>query len=1167
MKKIIGLLLCLTIFFNLLPVANASTEETDYKIIYISSWRDFFEAFRDNVWWSYNPDTHYIMKLKEDLHMDLTTSLDYYEEHSRFVQMRGHLTFDFNGHIISCTDISPKKDKSKNFITIAMNRINDEVGSVLRITDSVGGGGITMETYRNSDTQLAALYIYERGINDEVFPYTVISEPICKLIIDDGLFQLRSRVRAVRTGGGTENIKNHYRGTVIADSVGHVEINGGIFMARSLGTDTGAELGDELGMRGVNSRELTAFGTCCTELVAQFQSRPTDLVINGGIFASDGYAIHHFHGAYTDMHTYNGYSGSEIDKLTFPKINGGIFDGAIGYIGRSGLATSGLSGYFGDPIPELQERPFSSLISPFALVDMKIVDSNQTKQLNPSKCTLEDVNTSHLRLTVISTSLLSTEFFPTPDSESEVTHLVRDTSMTETFDVTYSIPDYMEGEFEVRTNVTRREDGTNWIIEDGIVNYADYPDGVTIDVNISVIRGAHISTFNKTYEVTVLPEPRAAFITTQPKSTTVKVGEYAKLTVTADHAAAYQWYTIAAGQKIPLTKQFISMMFDEGQIQGETSPCLTVTADGVSEAQFYCEVTGTDGSKTNTRTATTTFGGSPQVLYFSGGEFEAGGDATFTLWADYAENVDWIVQVKQGSNTDFYNLEEYAEATGCEYVQSHKIMPSGIYKTTVTFKNVPESAARSVSTGYEMRNALGKVSYNPENTVPFTLKVIKPEITQELEPQQCIDGEDLTFTFKAKNMNEVEWRFEKSDEDGVAVVYDTDEMQEIFNESMFGTRFETDSETGESTATLVINNARYEMLGYTLCTYARSSSGIYLAGMAPLDVFPVNDYEITDCRADSSIITVCCPEAGNYTLYIAGYDDSGKFEKIKIAPFNFSRGKAEYRTFEGFGTYSQIRVMLLDEKFKPLCSYYTDTAEESGIGKHTVEMSGKNPYEDYVLIMTAGDYTGKDIPEITEENVIYFNQAMADSDGKLTFKDFTPKTDSVGTMYVGGGDDLSFEGVLMNNTIGLGYIGERVVSYSGDGDTATISDNLTAIDGEVFDSKTEKVIFAGDVAENGISENAFAKGTKLFIKPSAVNVKKFADDNGYAYSYIGDCNGDDAVNHNDYMKAVLSYAKEGGVSGNDSDIIMDLNMDGEVTLYDVSVLLKYISGKISGFFK
>ena len=192
---------------------------------------------------------------------------------------------------------------------------------------------------------------------------------------------------------------------------------------------------------------------------------------------------------------------------------------------------------------------------------------------------------------------------------------------------------------------------------------------------------------------------------------------------------------------------------------------------------------------------------------------------------------------------------------------------------------------------------------------------------------------------------------------------------------------------------------------------------------------------------------------------------------------------------------------------------------------------------------------------------------MADSDGKLTFKDFTPKTDSVGTMYVGGGDDLSFEGVLMNNTTGLGYIGERVVSYSGVGDTATISDNLTAIDGEVFDSKTEKVIFAGDVAENGISENAFAKGTKLFIKPSAVNVKKFADDNGYAYSYIGDCNGDDAVNHNDYMKAVLSYAKEGGVSGNDSDIIMDLNMDGEVTLYDVSVLLKYISGKISGFFK
>jgi hypothetical protein len=258
-------------------------------------------------------------------------------------------------------------------------------------------------------------------------------------------------------------------------------------------------------------------------------------------------------------------------------------------------------------------------------------------------------------------------------------------------------------------------------------------------------------------------------------------------------------------------------------------------------------------------------------------------------------------------------------------------MPSGVYKTTVTFKNVPAPAAGSVSVGYEMRNNLSKVSFDPDHTLPFTLKVIKPEITQELEAQKCVDGENLTFTFKAKNMADVEWRFEKPDENGVSIAYDTEEMQGIFKESAFGTSFETDSETGERTATLVINNARSEMIDYTLCAYASTSSGIYLTGSVPLDVFPVDEYEITDCRADSSIITVRCPEAGSYTLCIAGYDKFGKLEKIKVAPFAFKRGQAEYRTFEEFGAYPQIKVMLWDENIKPLCQFYEiiNTPEEA----------------------------------------------------------------------------------------------------------------------------------------------------------------------------------------------------------------------------------------------
>ena len=134
---------------------------------------------------------------------------------------------------------------------------------------------------------------------------------------------------------------------------------------------------------------------------------------------------------------------------------------------------------------------------------------------------------------------------------------------------------------------------------------------------------------------------------------------------------------------------------------------------------------------------------------------------------------------------------------------------------------------------------------------------------------------------------------------------------------------ETDSETGESTATLVIENARYEMFDYTLYAYASSSSGIYLAGYAQLEVIPVKNFEITDCQNSGSYITVCCPEEGDYTLYIAGYDSFGKLEAVEIAPLHFTRGKAGYNTQKPLADYPDIRVMLWGEDITPLSKLYS----------------------------------------------------------------------------------------------------------------------------------------------------------------------------------------------------------------------------------------------------
>ena len=315
-------------------------------------------------------------------------------------------------------------------------------------------------------------------------------------------------------------------------------------------------------------------------------------------------------------------------------------------------------------------------------------------------------------------------------------------------------------------------------------------------------------------------------------------------------------------------------------------------------------------------------GAAPRIRVFDGGEYEEGGDATFTIWADYADKLTWMVEDRGSGSTSFYTLKEFAEEKGFTYTETHQKMPSGIYKATVTFHNVTRTSVNRISVGYEMSNSIGTTQFNPENVLPFTLKEIRPEITQELEAVSCMDGETLTYCFKALNMPDAEWRFEKLDEDGIAFAYDIDEMKEFFPESTFSSSFETDEATGESTATLVIENARYEMLDYTLYAYASSSGGIYLTGYAQLEVIPVTSYEIADCRDSYSVITVCCPEAGDYTLYVAGYDSLGRMEEIYKKPFHFSRGKAEYRMLREFGNHQFIKVMLWDETQTPMCIAY-----------------------------------------------------------------------------------------------------------------------------------------------------------------------------------------------------------------------------------------------------
>ena len=892
-KKLLMVLLCIVMAFGETPLVIAATEESEL-VFEVSSWSDFEEAFN----YSYYQGETYTIKLMKDLHYDAgdalrsaTAVVD--------VHVRGcFVTLDFNGHTLSCTDKVSSTDLESvlsDFIRINLHPINNKNFIEFRLTDSAGGGGVSMDSHRAYDNQLAALHIVETNdyMENGHFLSTYGKD---KLIIDGGNYELKAKTEKV--GRGTNDYNTFYRGTVIADTMYAVEINGGTFTAKSDGV---VAYGDDM-----CARELSAYATCSNSRTNPGGVTSGRTVINGGTFISDGYAIHHFD---------HSLSVDETRWMEFPRINGGIFSGAVGYIGMSFTYENYDTTGYG--VKEYREKLATDIINNNALVRCikggKMYDD------------LEDLTLGDLHeaksLYVISDSLFN--FDTLPAAIGNITSLERNAGQTETFKVLYDVPFYLKA-FEVVPYISVTPNGgteTTWVTTEKTIAYADYPNGLTVKAGITMNFSGEAFTCENTYVITVTEEQKPAEILSQPQSCTVKPGEYAEATVIANHAKAYQWYYLYDGTTPMALTDSIVAMFSNLKIEGYATQTLRFATDSVAKEQFYCVVTGTDDSTIKTNRISFTFGGAPELLSFGGGEYYAGSDAEFTMYANYADIVTWYVFHRQSGDSAIYTLDEFKELTGCEYATSHKGL--GLYnelcKASVTFKNVPESWSGKYSVGYELKNNLGKVSFNPDNTIGFTFSPIKPNIIWFLTPQSCIEGESMEFLIDAENMSSAEWIFEKADDEGIMFAYTLDDMRELFPDSSFVVSTENGS------AMLTISNARSEMCYYTLYAKAISEEGGSVnVGSARLNVISVREFAIRACKENYRKITVSCPESGEYTLYIAGYDNLGRLEELHIKTLDFARGKATYDTEKNFGEHYDIKVMLWDNKLQPLCKFYQE---------------------------------------------------------------------------------------------------------------------------------------------------------------------------------------------------------------------------------------------------
>ena len=705
MKKIISVILALIMVLTALPLVSVSSYAEDEVVYEVHTWEELDAAFR-----TANYDgAEYTVRLMNNLYfsaIDTARTATYVKMTEIF---GGFVTFDFNGHTLSCTDTVSETDLDyclSDFLRIDLHQIDADTGSVLRFTDSVGGGGVSMISKRGKDSQLAALHVAHNKWYKK-FGYPQSSSKCDNVVIfDGGTYTLTAS--CTKFGRGTLNRENAYRGTVIVDEV-QATVNGGTFIAQGDGT-------------GVDEcyRELSALATACsvTNPSGIFSSTKLDfipncyagsLVINGGLFQSVGYSVHHF-----DKGNSSGYSGPTVNStgcMLFPKIYGGTFIGRMGFVGMTFTYNDGYS--------DFREKAASDIIKASANTVIKGKKQNNSSINGLDGLTLGDLHN-------VKTFYIANEdlfkFSTSPVASSFPAALERDTSQSDTFEAFYDIPWYLNG-MPVATQIKFIANGgaTQTVNSDSCtVNYSDYPNGLTVNIKTTFTFGGEDIVSERTYNISVTDAPQAANIISKPVSMTVEPGEWAQASVVADHATDYKWQVNFNGAWFNV-EQIVSMFTNENTaIEGYNTPTLRVMVNGLSAEKFRCRVTGTDGTVTtvpNSSGITLSFGRKPTVSSFRGGEFITGEDATFSLKAKYldasnANTVVWYVADRSGGSLEIKTVDDFCTEKGLTYEK--KTLPK-LNSATITFHGVTSAKVNKCSVCYRLENRINTVDVNPES--------------------------------------------------------------------------------------------------------------------------------------------------------------------------------------------------------------------------------------------------------------------------------------------------------------------------------------------------------------------------------------------------------------------------------------------------------------------
>lgn len=194
----------------------------------------------------------------------------------------------------------------------------------------------------------------------------------------------------------------------------------------------------------------------------------------------------------------------------------------------------------------------------------------------------------------------------------------------------------------------------------------------------------------------------------------------------------------------------------------------------------------------------------------------------------------------------------------------------------------------------------------------------------------------------------------------------------------------------------------------------------------------------------------------------------------------------------------------------------------------------------YALLVVEGVYEEGATPVISEDTVLYIDQATADANGDVSFDGWIPKNEEPATVYLGG--------TGLDTPVLLGYLsaGKFVVSGKVTSQTAyEATVTLTDAEDNVFTGTTIDGVYAIDVPGGTYKFVVTAPGQTSYTK----NALEVSADMTFKDVSIkaGDVNYTGEVNAADLNGLLVKF--------NSTDVDCDVNGSGEVNASDLNNLL------------